>query len=718
MSTLTQLEQGEMHRILGAERATRVLAALNKKPDTNELTGQQDPSVSSSGKFLTQVEDPKNGGVKRLSIQELEKLRLDAQINVGLEMHKLPLLTLKPEFIHPDRTVQTFLNHELERVGYSSIARELLLALDYGFTVAERIYMVQDTTISIDGLAKTIRASVYERLKTIHPSAIEFATDANGKADGFKQIQGGYAHVPRDKAAVYTFGEEFGNRYGNALTRRAYKWWWVQDLIYQFTNRYYEDQSIPQRKIFYVPNIKLNDPNDPTKGTTDTNQQAALEVAEKSKSGAAVAFALEKQTSATGQFWGKATDMEFMDAPSRSGEFLPYLEHLDAKKLRAMLVPERLAQQTGSGATGSYGMLSSITDFFMLRLEGLAAELYRWLINEWAMPLVRYNFGSSVPAPTLSPPKLTSSNQALLSDLFKNTISSMDATGAVPEIDIEAIAKELGVPMIQNAVDDVTSQTETDLPPAAVAAIGKRRGVNTFLEMMDDKGDERPRVPGQRKAHHNRPWEKNTAEFQQLLGEKYTAWAANAIKRLEAEEPLEDVLQDLFRAIVREYRTAVPLAHGMGYSNPLTPDGILKMGQQLAKLEKKLETETIAKIGQRISAGLIDKLERNELAVLLQMQIGQITKPAGGDYWNTIVNGWADSRREKEKAGTAGKIRWVLDQNSTSCPDCPKLARVYNSLDELGTLPGAGDTACGPYCRCWLEEQDENGNWQRRVSDL
>jgi hypothetical protein len=362
-------------------------------------------------------------------------------------------------------------------------------------------------------------------------------------------------------------------------------------------------------------------------------------------------------------------------------------------------------------------MLSSITDFFMLRLEGIAADLYRWLIMEWAMPLVRYNFGSSVPAPTLSPPKLTSSNQALLSDLFKQTVSSLEQNGFAPEIDIEAIAKELGVPMVEAVKDDVTSQTETGLPPEAVAAINKRRGVNTFLEMMDDKSDS-PRVPGQRKKNYNRPWEKNTADFQQLLGEKYNAWAANAVKRLEAGESLDEVLRDLSRAIIREYRAAIPFAHGLGYSSPLTPEAILSMGQKLAVLEKKLETETIPKIGQRIGAGLAEKLERGELAVLMQMQIGQITKPAGGDYWNTIVNGWADARREKEKSGTAGKIRWVLDQTSTSCPDCPRLAGEYDTLEELGTLPGAGDTVCGPYCRCWLEEQDENGNWQRRVSDL
>lgn len=729
IETLTPLEQGEMRRMLGEKRFGVLLeASRGEKAPSGELTGFQDPQVTGTGQHLTQVQSPSASGFKRLSVRDLDALRLDAQINIGLEFHKLPLMTLKPEFAHPDPEIAAFLNHELERIGWAWLAREWLRSLDYGYYAAERIYAAEDTTIQIGTSSKTFRATVYERIKGIHPSGVQLEIDAATKSfKGFSQTSGGVSGeiVPDDKAMIYTFDEEYGNRYGNALTRRAYKWWWIQDLIYQFTNRYFEDQSIPQRKIYYVPNSKPIDPSDPSKGTTDANQAAALSVAEQSKSGSAVALPLEQMVGPNGKSWSRASDMEFMMGPNKASEFLPYLDHLDAKKLRAMLVPERLAQQSGAGATGSYGMLDSLTDFFMLRLEGIAADLYRFLVRGWAMPLLRYNFGSSAPPPTVSPPKLTSGNRALLEQLFTATVMSLEQSGQTP-IDVAAIAKELGVPIPESTqTDDVTQQGEPNAAPDNSALPDAQRVTNSSRAVL--AADH----PGVRPATYGRTWETDTAAFQTTLGDSYTTWARQTAKLLAGLEPTEYAatlkaqLETLRTLMVKAYRSTLPEAMISAFGDELTPQSLGMLAQRLAALEKRIPAQLEQQIGARVLqdlAGFGGQATVTDLEALIgiRMKLGVIA-PAGNDYWGTIVESWKEKRleREADPSIAQGKLRWVLDPKvKNHCADCERLAGEYDSISSLPALPGDGSTACNIYCYCWLEEQNANGNWQRRISDL
>ncbi|MEM4359787.1 MAG: hypothetical protein QXT45_04605, partial [Candidatus Bilamarchaeaceae archaeon] len=62
-----------MKLLLGERRAAVVLAAAQKlaRPPSGELTGRQDPSVSGTGRTLTQVVDPRKGGLERLSVDTL-----------------------------------------------------------------------------------------------------------------------------------------------------------------------------------------------------------------------------------------------------------------------------------------------------------------------------------------------------------------------------------------------------------------------------------------------------------------------------------------------------------------------------------------------------------------------------------------------------------------------------------------------------------------------
>lgn len=728
---LSPQEQAEMKLLLGERRATVVLAAAQKlaKPPLGEFTGRQDPSVSGAGRTLTQVVDPRKGGLERLSVDSLTRLSLDPQVGAALEIIKLPILTIRPEFQHPDRVVREFLQNELDRVR-PQLMRDLLTALEYGFVAAEKIFGYADRTIADPQgtVLWSARAIVYERIKPIHPSAVQIDTGPRGEQMGFKQIAGTLgtaAEVPEGKALIYTHGLEFGNRYGNPRTRRAYVPWWWQQLIYQFANRYFEDQSIPQRKIFYEPNPQPADPNDPNSPTTDPNQDVAARLAEESRSGAAAVLPLQAVQQSDGSVrYDRGWDLEYLSGPNRQTEFTAYIDHLDLKKLRAMFVPEKIAATTATGG-GAYNMVESLADFFLMSEEALLEELLHAIALVWARPLIDFNFGRDAPDATFAPAKLSSSNKAFLQDLFKTTILPplLQGYGPAPQFDLESIAAELKIPLKSSSEPDTIRQTPTASTPEGVDQAVQQAVQQAFTRKpcarvrLED-------IPGIRKPRYGRTWETMAAEFQQAVAAVYETWmsqAARAIRNAPAEEAaivLEAQLAELERQILAAYRANLPEAHGVGYGNAQTPQALAAMAERLAQAEQTLKTEVMPALKRKLVTDLI-QADPGELDGLIRIRMGLITRAVGGEYWQTILTGWIDQRKEQEAAGKATKIRWRLDNEASHCPDCVAWAGEYVSVDQLPAIPGDGTSQCGWNCRCWLEEYNpETGEWQRRITDF
>lgn len=741
---LTAQERAQLSQTFGASRAAEITTLAREKlsrPPAGELSTQRDPAASGTGKFYSQVEDPRSSGIKRLTVLDMEKLALDPQIALGIEMHRLPLLTLKPQFQHSDEKIAVFLNHELERFGWVKLGRQLLLALEYGFYTAERVYGSLETTLSLaDGSEFKLDAVVYDKLKGIHPSAVQLDVSVAGEYEGFTQTAGASkdgGKIPEGKALIYSYDERFGNRYGNPLSRRAYKFWWWGELIYQFANRYHEDQAVPPRKVFYEPNPQAVDPTDPNSPIVDNAMKTALEIAEKTRAGSGAAFPLQQEVTAEGGVrHSRGWDMEYLTGPNKATEFTTYLDHLDAKKLRALFVPEKLAQSSSGG--GSYAMVESLAEFFLMSMEAHAAELYAFLISDWARPLIRYNFGSAAPDATLPAPKLSRDNRAFLQGFmtqFYGGLLSADPANT-PRVDIEALANDLGVPMLETPVADVISQgTEdealgdvaplTDAAPISADPFQAAKRAVRPVQTLDTL------IPGTRKATNNKPWEAGTKAFQEALGEAYNAWQRQTSSLLaaasadEQQAVLDAQLATLKTALVKRYRSSIPEARGLGYGLENSPASLEKLAKSLEKLETKLAARITVEIGSKVARDLSELGRAASAAdiagaIALRLKAGIIT-PAGNDYWHTIVDGWTDKRLEREADPSIqqGALRWVLDPLvKNHCDDCLSRAGEYDSIRDLPSIPGDGNTECGIYCYCWLEEEDAAGNWQRRISDL
>jgi len=729
---LNRTERDELARLLGPTRATRVLKLATRAP-SGELTGPPDPKVHGSGRYFTEVTDPRDDRLKRLDPHILERVALDPQIGLALDMIKLPVLTITPEVRHPEPTVREFLQYELDFI-WPTLAREMLHSLDFGFSAFERVYGSRDTTIKRDGtLIWSGRATVFEKLKNLHPSGVELLLDERGQYAGLKETAGNSVTLPIEKTLLFTHDRRFGNPYGNPRTRRAYKFWWWGELIYQFANRYFEDQSIPQRKVFYEPNPQPVDPDDPDGAQQDEAGEAAIRIAEESRSGAAVALPLQQTYGPDGSSrFERSWDMEFMTGDSKQAEFTAYLDHLDFKKTRAMFIPDKLANQASGG--GSYNMVEVLADMFLLSEEALIGDMLANLVHQWARPLIDFNFGRDLPDASFAPAKLTKANRDFLQAFMLQFYSVLMQTGArAPDVDIEALASELGVPIIATPDDGVTDQDGDgqDAQPAAAEPTRDAPARFTTAHVHTSACQHEPmtlaRAPGARKRRSNARWEVGTAEFEEWVARAYDLWARDAMRAvLETEAPLRSIsltakLAELERTLKREYRKALNEAFRLGGGDAPSAAALVRQSERLAGFERHLSADVIPRLRDRLTPDL--NLPAEELEQAMRLRMGIVTGEASHDYWATIQESWTDNRAEREELAKSdpsvrvGRVRWVLDPTvKEHCADCPSFAGVYAGVSDLPAVPGDGTTECDIYCRCWLEEEDpETGEWMRRI---
>ena len=355
--------------------------------------------------------------------------------------------------------------------------------------------------------------------------------------------------------------------------------------------------------------------------------------------------------------------------------------------------------------------------------EALLEELLDAIAKSWARPLIDYNFGPDVPDAVFAPTKLSKSNRAFLQDLFKSTILPplLRESGPVPQIDIEAIANELKIPLKTSSEPDTVRETPAADTPDGVDEITRRafsRRPRVRVRLED--------IPGVRKPRYNRTWETMAAEFQQAVAEVYDEWLVEAARALRNATPenavtvLDAQLAELERRILNAYRANLPEAHSAGYGDALSPQALAALAERMAQAEKIVKEEVLPALKNKLYSDIIQaEVDPNELDGLIRIRMGILTRAAGGQYWSTLVSGWVDRRREMEAAGRATKIRWRLDDEASHCPDCLAWAGEYDSVDQLPAIPGDGTSQCGWNCRCWLEEYNpETGEWQRRIADL
>ena len=309
--------------------------------------------------------------ISRKGYRIIDDMRRDEQVKAAIQFKKMAVLAAGWKITPPpgkdaEWEPAQFIKQALLDIDgtFESALIEIMSALDYGFSLTEKVFKERDDgKIGIKCLA------------TRYPRDINLQADAAGDLVQIKQ--GGKIlapdAAPLDKFIVYSYDLEFSNYYGRSDLEAAYRAWWTKTQAYKWMAMLLERMGIP-------PVFALYNPNDYRGADVDKLRDVL-----KSLQGATVG-AIPRTEKDSLELW----------APELAGQvstvFLPALELLNKDIARALLMPG-LIGMTDDTKVGSFARARVHFDAFLLVLERIRQELADRIVQEQiVVPLLAYNF--------------------------------------------------------------------------------------------------------------------------------------------------------------------------------------------------------------------------------------------------------------------------------------------------------------------------------------
>lgn len=307
-----------------------------------------------------------NSLIQRKGYSVIKEMRRDEQVKAALAFKKHAVMASgwriavpsgEDEEGEPAKFVRKVID-DMEGSFESSLL-EIMTALDFGFSITERIWEKDGKNI------------VLGALKTRAPDYWGFRVDQYGNLSGIEQQN---RALDIDKFVIYSYQKEFSNWYGRTDLEAAYRAWWTKENAYRWMAMLLERLGIP-------PIFALYNPDDYPGAKSDT-----LLTILKRLQGATVGVIPRAQKDSL-EFW----------SPELAGQvatvFVPSLERMDQDIARSLLMPGLLGMTSESGQTGSLARSRVHWDVFMLVLTWLRKEMKETVINEQIIyPLVDLNF--------------------------------------------------------------------------------------------------------------------------------------------------------------------------------------------------------------------------------------------------------------------------------------------------------------------------------------
>ncbi len=409
--------------------------------------GPEGPSPSGGGSAPGEpTENPEPGSLVRaglrwstrtrtpLSLGEIHRIRKDPQIFAGLQMVKLPVMSLKWDVGGGDGEAAGFVKTCIEGI-WRPLVRQALSAVEFGHSAMEKIWESGEVSYRVpaergDGLEERTRRGWFVReLRDYDPSLVELETpDPDGFEDysGFRYLG---VLVPPEKSFWFTFRKEFGNLYGAPLiTEEVQRRWYDHEAIRRMLNRYIE-------RTAFSP-LLGRAPRGSSGGKE--NVDILYDALSSLKDNAVAVFPQEYDAKGN-PLW----TVEPLAAGGGAGvdQVLAYLRYLDESKLLSLFVPPRTVLPAAD--TGTYAEASQHTENFLSHIEALTAELLEHVNAYLVEDLVAYNFPPGTARPEVVAKPLRDEEEAFLRDCFKQALAARTA-----EVSLAKMAERYDVPLL------------------------------------------------------------------------------------------------------------------------------------------------------------------------------------------------------------------------------------------------------------------------------
>ena len=434
--------RGEVLRFASeAARASRGLAFPSEmhekanEPELGEFTRHSRP-------FLTAVTAAYVGPFNpaAVGVEVKKRMRLDPQIALGLAAVKAPVMNVTRDgawWIDGKSDEVRSVVTELLRPVLRPLVRSCLNAVEFGHQAHEKVWELRPLGGAM--------YYAYKKLKDLEPGTFELFADEQGRYAGLQQPHMDRP-IPATKTFVMTLNKEWGNLYDRGRLDACYEPWYWSSVIYMFANRYFERKADPVVKAYGPPEMRLNPATGAEEHTLDSLNSTLASL----RSSGSITLPDERD-----EHGNRRWDVEYLLDDQRGEMFRSYIEHLDAKKLRALFVPERSLTQDGS--VGSQAAARQYADTFLLMEAGLLQDIVGH-VNEFVVrPLVEANFGPAAAdeGVRLATVGISRQNEAVLIDVLRLAVEAERTGGKMAElIDRLKLLEQLNVP--------VNAKTEID----------------------------------------------------------------------------------------------------------------------------------------------------------------------------------------------------------------------------------------------------------------
>lgn len=390
----------------------------------------------------------------------LKLMREDPQLKFGLNIIKSNFVGLtyrvRGGSPHARRLVEkTLADGKL----LQPLVKSILNALDFGHQVHEILWGLK--TVEVDPRGKGAPATrilpnayVFEKFLDIDPERVCMEQDERGELVGIR-LDGGALLSP-NKAVVAVHDFEWQNYYGRGLLRAAYNPFYWCNFLYLYKMRYGETRITPTIKARgpFKPVTKEDDPRtaQQNQNTLDLIGLQALNL----RNGSVASLPSDRDEK-TGEFlW----DMELMRDEGRIEQFMIAINHQQAMKLRAILIPERSATQDTS--VGSFASIREMVNLLLGVLEGVKQGTIIPQLNFVSELITRANFGPNEEAPYFEGSELVRQNrEALFKLLFEaakvpRTLEDGKRYTGLHRLDLERAFEAFDVPFLD--AEDVAEE--------------------------------------------------------------------------------------------------------------------------------------------------------------------------------------------------------------------------------------------------------------------
>lgn len=400
--------------------------------------------------------------VSRKGLDVYDKMRLDDMVKASLTLKKFATLAPNYKILPADGSdkaveIANFIAYTIDNMegSMNDALFQILTALDYGFSITEINYEMYD-------IGEFSGKIGIKNLKTKQPRYYSFAIDkySNLLKDGLAyNIDGEQKRLPTNKFLIFSYQKEFGNHYGTADLRPAYRGYWSKDTIIKFWNIYLERFANPT----VVGKYRSNDPN------SKNNLRNILDN-------------LTAKTSITHRM--DEFDIDFLE-PSRSAtqDFKEAINYYDKTIARSILIPDRLVAE---GQTGAYSQAKVHFDVFLFVLAKLRQDLEEVVMNEQLIKrLVAINYGNITEMPKFKFNPMTDDQKFALNEMFITAVEKGVISSTLE--DENYIRENLHFPERDNS----------ELTPSATMPIAKTE------EPIKEKVEEKEEVTVEEKVKEN-----------------------------------------------------------------------------------------------------------------------------------------------------------------------------------------------------------------------